>query len=165
MATEAEKTDRAREEAKAQLDDVIAMVARLRHCQECDNEDCDLTDEEILTGINLCYEGKPATDEERAEYHDEEQAREAITGNALSVEVRSEWHSPGDVGNWGQYRIMLCWGGPAVQITGDLDEHSQPGTAHLQYQDWFIEWTNYPTTNTQDEALLAYAREFYFAEE
>ena len=165
MATEAEKTDGAKEQAKAQLDDVIAMVARLKHCQECDSENCDLTDEEILPGLNLRYEGKPATDEERAEYHDENRAREAITENALSVEVRSEWHTPDDKDNCGEYRIMLCWGGPAVQITGDLDEHSQPCTATIQYQDWFREWTNYPTTNTQDEALLAYAREFYFAEE
>jgi hypothetical protein len=59
-------------------------------------------------------------------------------------------------------KILLCWGGPAVQIVGTLDEHNQPDSAELQHQDWFTEWTPFTIRAETEAALIAYASEFYF---
>ena len=108
--------ERAKGQAKAQLESVQNMVARLKHCQECSgDEDCELSDEEICNGLGLWYqEGETeVSDENREEYHDEDAAREAITEDALSAEVRSDWHTPGDDGAGNtEYRICLCTGCP-----------------------------------------------------
>ena len=102
--------------------------------------------------------------------HDDDEAREAaeqtIHEDPLSVEVRSGWHLPGDRSQAAstEYRILLGTGGPAVQIVGELDEHSEPETAHLEVQDWFLPWTRFPQTKEETEALLSYARCFYFGE-
>jgi hypothetical protein len=96
--------------------------------------------------------------------HDEDETREAITDDALDVQVRGCWHVPGTEGaiSPSEYKILLCWGGPAVQIVGTLDEYNQPDSAELQYQDWFCEWTDYPLSQEEEETLITYAGAFYF---
>ena len=59
-------------------------------------------------------------------------------------------------------RILLCTGGPAVRIRGDLGAYSEPNTAELEYQDWFTPWERLPTDSADEEILLTYARSFYF---
>lgn len=60
------------------------------------------------------------------------------------------------------YRILLCTGGPAVQVTGDLDENMEPVSARLESQDWGTPWVEY---RKADEAILIeFARCFYFGE-
>jgi hypothetical protein len=49
-----------------------------------------------------------------------------------------------------------------VQIIGELDDHNEPYSVRLQYQDWFTEWTNYPLTALREEWLLKYAQQFSF---
>lgn len=100
------------------------------------------------------------------EYLDEDDARQRIEDDALSVEVRSDWHTPGsDAGKPSQYRILLCTGGPACQIIGDLSEHGEPESATIQYQDWGTPWTDWRDgPEDQDEILLTYARVFYWGE-
>lgn len=162
-----EEKNRAKEQARLQLDSIVQMVKRLEHTRECDGgEDCELTDEEIITGLETLFEvGEEASKEERETYHNEDEARQAIEEDPLSVEVRSDWHTAGENSESTEYKICLCTGGPAVQIIGDLDKHSQPETAKLQYQDWFTRWENFShTTSEEDEALLTYARQFYFGE-
>ena len=176
MATE--ENNRAKEQARAQLDSIVRMVKRLQHAQECaGDEDCELTDEEILEGLELHYEeGMTASEEDREQCHDEDAARQAIEEDPLSVQVRSDWHSPGEESEEGEYEILLCTGGPAVRITGDLGRYSEPvritgdlgrysepDDAQLEYQDWFTAWERYcDTSPEEDEALLYYARCFYF---
>jgi len=109
-------------------------------------------------------EDRKPTDEEREQYHDQEAAHQVITEDALSVEVRSDWHNPGQKGEDTDYLILLCTGGPAVRITGSLDQYGQPASAILEYQDWFTPWTEYFTKGSEREALLSYARCFYFGE-
>jgi len=83
----------------------------------------------------------------------------------LSVEVRSDWHSPGaDDDECGEYNILLCTGGPAVRIVGDLNKWKEPESARLEYQDWFTPWENYYLNGNDEEKLVAYARCFYFGE-
>lgn len=146
-----DKWQNAREQAQAQFESIREMVEALHHAP---------------------------TDDEDA--HDA--AQTAIHEDALSVEVRSDWYSPHEGHGSGspcapaEYRILLCTGGPAVQIRGKLSEHSEPETACLQMQDWFLPWTEYRPLAPKDangevncvgdaeEILLAYARQFYFGE-
>lgn len=121
---------------------------------------------------DLCnMEGIEESDEAR------EERETRIQEDVLSVEVRSGWYVPGarDADTKpAEYRILLCTGGPAVQIVGDLSEHGEPETAVMQVQDWFLPWTDfYPATKIDhdtdehakaEEILLAYARCFYFGE-
>jgi len=102
----------------------------------------------------------------KGEEIDEQDPHEAIQEDPLSVEVRLDWHSPGDGNDKPtEYNILLCTGGPAVRIIGELDEYGEPETAKLEYQDWFTPWVRYANTSSEeDEALLTYAREFYYRE-
>lgn len=120
--------------------------------------------ESITEMVNALLDGETQT----AKYgtHDlYEKAQETIQEDALSVEVRSGWHTVHeDVPASDEYRILLCWGGPAVQLIGDLNQDCEPLTARLEYQDWDIPWTEYPLTAEQVETVLTYARCFFFGE-
>ena len=97
-----------------------------------------------------------ATDDER------EAAEQAIYDDPLEVSVRcASWSSQYDNLEPDEYRILLCTGGPAVQITGDLNEHMQPVTARLQHQDWFEPWETLSIDDQDNEALLSYAYHFF----
>jgi len=156
MSEEQDK-DRARDQAKAQLESITEMIKRLEHCQAC-------TD---LGYLDDCNEGGGGGDswEDAESYHDADLAKQAISEDPLEVSTRSGWHSPGaeEVGD-AEYLILLCTGGPAVRITGQLDEHGEPDSARLEYQDWFTPWAGYPTNRAQEQTLLTYARQFYFGE-
>ena len=93
-----------------------------------------------------------------------DEARERILEDALSVEVRSDWAAPGADLTPTEYRVLLCTGGPAVQIVGDLSEHGEPETARLMYQDWFTPWSEYIVTGSDRAALMTYVQQFYFGE-
>ena len=136
-----EVTSRAREQAGAELAGIEDLMKCLEHAEGCDDA--------------FCSADCP---------HDEEEARDAIINYALSVEVRSDWHSVGavDACKPSEYKILLCWGGPAVQIIGRLDDFNQPDDAKLQYQDWFTAWENYPLTQEEAETLVKFVRAFYF---
>lgn len=96
---------------------------------------------------------------------DSGEARERILEDALSVEVREPWHSPGEAHDGPcEYRLLLATGGPAIRIIGRLDAFHEPETAVLEVQDWFLPWTALETRPEDDEALLAYARCFWFGE-
>lgn len=97
---------------------------------------------------------------------DEISAREAIEQDALEVLVRGEWHTPGDedFSKATQYKILLCTGGPAVRLVGNLSNYGEPDTAQLEYQDWGTPWTRLPLTQEDIDALLVYAGCFYFGE-
>lgn len=99
----------------------------------------------------------------RDDYTADDEARDAITDNALSVDVRSGWNSPGSL-IAEEYCILLCTGGPAVRITGELDTNNQPHTAEIQHQDWGTSWQRLGTTVSDDTYLLEYASCFYFGE-
>lgn len=91
----------------------------------------------------------------------QEEAREKITEDPLEVSIRAgQWVASKEDLCPDEYRILLCTGGPAVQITGDLNEHSEPDSAHIEYQDWGTPWTKYSPTD--ENILLEYARCFYF---
>ena len=102
-----------------------------------------------------------------------EDAERTIHESVLSVEVRSDWYTPTGcalAAKPTEYRILLTTGGPALQLTGTLNEHGEPETAELQMQDWGVPWqvfwpgTQMATLDEERETLLTFARCFYFGE-
>lgn len=73
---------------------------------------------------------------------DEDDARQRIADHPLSVMVRSDWTQPCDPLEAAEFHILLCTGGPAVRIVGDLDQ-GVPCSARLEYQTWNMEWLPY----------------------
>ncbi len=149
-----DKWENARSQAQAQFESIREMVENLERADKLRSERDD------MDGLW-------------------EDAQNAIREDALSVEVRTDWYSRSSniSASPVEYRILLCTGGPAVQITGALSAHGEPETARLEMQDWFLPWTEYrphvgigdergrPVIDTKaEEILLTYARQFYFGE-
>lgn len=79
-------------------------------------------------------------EEQAGEYADQDKARDAIYETPLSVEVRSGWHSVGeDAGDPEEFRIVLCTGGPHVELTGDIG-----GTVRVVFKGWDESGEYYP---------------------
>lgn len=151
---ERDRTAEAKQQGQAQFDSIRELVEALRAADELDS---------------------------KASCEAMEAARERIQEDPLSVEVRGDWHSPGSLTaaeacSPSEYRILLCTGGPAVQLRGELSEHGEPTTCRMQVQDWFTPWTDFrprvdkpgdePGMPNYDSepVLLEYARQFYFGE-
>lgn len=177
--------DRAEEQAAAQYSSIVDMLAAV----ECDYDRLqELRDEreELTREYQRLASNEYATDEERKEAgdaltqwetdnaeelveledaagdcEDEEDARQRIQEDPLSVEVRSDWASPGEELTAGEFQILLCTGGPAVRIMGELNR-GEPCRAWLEYQDWGTPWTQY--FGARSETLCQYARHFFFGE-
>ena len=96
------------------------------------------------------------------DYDAQDQLRESILNNALSVEFRSGWYSSLDdelVPE--EFKILLSWGGPALRIIGELDNYG-PVNPKLQFQDWGTPWTDFKITEDQQNALNWFCNCFYF---
>ena len=171
--------DRAREQAAAQMSSIAQMVAAL----ECDydrlnelrDERQELKDavddadpDELKVAVADLHNWEDINGEELAELEDtagncesREAAEERIMEDPLSIEVRSGWHSPGETAEPEEFQILLCTGGPAVRILGELNDYREPIRAWIEYQDWFTPWVEYFGDVDQD-VLLTYCRAFYF---
>ena len=149
------------DQANAQMGGIIDMVAAL-HCDYYRLEELrdsfDELDEDELEELK-------ELEEIAGSCESEEEARERIQEDALEVQVRTDWYSPGDA-DWStkQFYILLCTGGPAVRIIGELNEYGEPDRAWLEYQDWGTPWTERANESGDMKALLAYAACFYFGE-
>lgn len=98
---------------------------------------------------------------------DEDDARQTIQDDALEVQVRGDWHNPGDedASKPSEFYILLCTGGPAVRIMGELNSHGEPDRAWIEHQDWGTPWTHLCGLDSdQTEALLTYCQQFFFGE-
>ncbi len=161
-------TEQAEQQARAQLSSIRELVQRLAHTHNCegDRDGCDMPDPDIISALGYSQKEARPTDEQNADYHDRDKAQQAIEEDALSVEVRSEWHQPGTIGDevYAEFRILLCTGGPAVQILGDVGEHGQPDQARLMCQDWFTPWTEVILESEETADLLTFAQTFYFGD-
>lgn len=152
MTTETQ--NHAREQAEAQLNHIRELMEWLSHVEGCDGDEC-----ESVIPDDLFDAGGPEY------HHDADYVREQLTEFALSVEVRGDWHEPGDMDTTDrdQFRILLCTGGPAVHIMGELDEHAEPHHAWMEYQDWGTPWTEYYETGIRD-LLVSFAQQFYYGD-
>ena len=117
----------------------------------------------------------PAKDQAAAKYHnicemlaeleaaagdceDEDEARQRIQEHPLEVLIRSDWANPGTPLEESKFSILLCTGGPAVRIVGDLDQ-GEPSRARLEYQDWDTGWTQWAEADS--DILCEYAAHFF----
>ncbi|HRV24596.1 MAG TPA: hypothetical protein P5046_05195 [Sphaerochaeta sp.] len=87
-----------------------------------------------------------------------------INEHPLEVSVRWGWVHPGENTDVKpeEFLILICTGGPAVRITGTLDEYAQPDKVYLEHQDWYEPWTQVDLTDEQRNILLRYASFFYY---
>lgn len=143
-----QEENHAKDQAIAQVESIRAMVARLKHAEECDDEECK----------------EQGDTESRDAYHDAEAAREAIQEDPLEVLVRSGWTSNYSAEGMGieEFQILLCTGGPAVRLVGDLDEHLMPSRVWVEHQDWGTPWIEYFPGSAALDDVLTYAQQFYF---
>lgn len=97
---------------------------------------------------------------------DADDAREAIQNDPLDLQVRSGWYNPcerSNENNPSEFMILLCTGGPAVRIMGELDDNMQPCRAWIEAQDWGTPWTH-AVGVIEQSVLLEYCQQFYFGE-
>jgi hypothetical protein len=186
-ATDTDKIARAREQAKAQYDSIVEMVDKLR---AADDDDAYLDMAKALAEAEgftvlpndedgFCWAKGDAFEADDTSYPDEDaawfaccednglrpdadEARREIEEDALSVQVRSGWCSPGERMEADEYEVLLCTGGPAVRIVGDVCNGS-PSSARLECQDWFMPWTE-AMRGVDEDVLLAYVGCFWFGE-
>lgn len=183
MNTTDTKFDHARQQAHAQAESIVELVAALerdtaaaafvknltgnevfRLCEE--NElDADATNEDaaretLLDAIQNNYSIEPD-----GFTFDEDEARQNIQDDALEVQVRADWYNPGDEPEQpSEFKILLCTGGPAVRIVGELNQYLEPCRAWLECQDWGTGWEEVHDAPVETETLLTYCRQFYFGE-
>lgn len=114
---------------------------------------------ELLNWDNENAEELAALEIEAGECADQDEARENVQNDPLSVEVRSGWDIVGGDLSAAEFRIVLCTGGPHVEIRGELS-NGTPSRAWMMYQDWGTPLTQY--FDFEGSTLLAYCQEFYF---
>lgn len=168
------KTDNhAEEQAAAQYSSIVRMLAALT----CDYDRLtELRDEreelaeaaEDIAALEALTQWDEENAEELAELEDaagdctdEDAARDNIQEDPLEVAVRSDWTTPGETLEASEFMILLCTGGPAVRIVGELNQ-GEPCRAWLEYQDWGTPWTQY--FGASSATLCQYASHFYFGE-
>lgn len=120
---------------------------------------------EIEDDLVPLVDERAALEAQAGECKDREDAERRIHEDPLEVEVRSGWYAPGTTPEPpAEFLVLLCAGGPAVRIVGDLDEYGVPERARIEYQDWGTPWTEYAVYDADKETLLTYCRQFYFGE-
>jgi hypothetical protein len=140
MKSQENEQERASDQAMAQFESIREMVEELESAMEARDEDASSLALELVV----------------------EKAEQRIREDALSVEVRSDWHSPGAESEDTEFTILLCTGGPAVRIIGELNQWQEPESARIEYQDWFTKWTEMPLTSDEERIVLVYCSCFYF---
>ena len=178
-----EKRESARQHASAHMESIAEMVRAIN----CDDErmadllddladmvsavDDAENDEEKTQAAADLSDWKAENDAELLElqneagnYADADHARQDIQEHPLEIATKSGWHAPGENGDDDEFMILLCTGGPAVRIVGELDQYKQPARAWIECQDWFISWQEWRGENFDHDALLQYCQEFYFGE-
>lgn len=131
-------------QAAAQLASIRELVAALKHANAHANDSTSTLDGDTMV----------------------DEARQAIIDDALEVCVRDPWRAPGQTDSEGptEFKILLCTGGPAVRIIGDLNEHGEAESARIEHQDWGTPWTEHRITAEEEADVLAYCAEFCFSE-
>ena len=134
-----QETDHAKRQAAAQIETIVELMTALDAAEE---------------NGTAAYDGEEL---------DAEQVRERIQEDVLSVDVRSAWHVPGNDSRAAEYLLLLCTGGPAVRIVGELDLYGEADSANVEYEDWGTPWMRYTEADAETDALiLRFAQQFYY---
>ena len=142
--------EEAKKYASCCMENIREMLAKLEHAQQCDGEEID---------------GEPCEHLNDEEWHDEDGAQRAIDEDPLSIQVRGDWHNPGEQEGTEatHFEILLTTGGPAARIMGEL-QGGQPSHAWFEYQDWFKPWTEVILDSADRSIMLEYAQRFYYGD-
>ena len=97
--------------------------------------------------------------------HSDDVADAARDNLPLSVETRSAWHGVGVKLEAAEWRILLCTGGPHVELRGDLDSHGEAAGATIYASGWFIELEPVHVFGDDQAALNWFANLFYYSYE
>ena len=161
-------TDHAKQQAAAQYASICEMIAaadldweRLEELRDLRQEhEFEIEMEKDFKPWAIAY---PDEAEELAELEeaagdcaDYEEAMQRIYESPLSVEFRSGWSSDPQDLQAEEFQILLCTGGPAVRIMGELGFDGEPSRAWLEYQDWGTPWTQY--FDASQDVLIDFAR-------
>jgi hypothetical protein len=155
------------DQAKAQARSIAFYVEALNcdydRLQELKDERENLLDPRDLSEWDKYNMGElTELQNQAADCESEDQARERIQEDALSVEVRSSWGNAGETLEAAEFRIVLCTGGPHVEIRGEIGTYGEPSRAWIQYQDWGTPMTQF--FDIEQSTLIEYCRQFYFGE-
>lgn len=172
--------NRAEEQARAQVASIVGMVRALDvdydRLQELREEKESFRKERMHdSGCNeACAdyewsEQNPNAAAELAELEStagdctsEDEARERIQEDPISIEVRSGWTSNAADFEPEEFRIVLCTGGPHVELVGDLSRGA-PSRVRVLYRDWGTSGEYFPDVYER-LAIEAYCEQFYFDE-
>lgn len=161
----------AHQQAAAQAESIADMVAALTldydRIEELRDELAELEEQqaELMDAPAGYLQRLDGLREELAELEriadgcaDADEARDRIMEDPLSIETRSGWVSVGEEMSPEEYRIVLCTGGPHVEIVGDLDPHGAPCRVRIAYRDWGGSGELF---DFDHGAVLTYAQQFF----
>lgn len=127
-------SDTAHNQAIVQIESIGAMVASV-------NVDYGRLEElrsssRFVAGWNMLepedVEELEELEEAAGDCESQDEALERIQDHPLSIEYRSGWASPGEELTREEFRIVLCTGGPHVELVGDVDG----SRIRVLYKDW-----------------------------
>lgn len=167
------RQDTALDQANAQMASIRDMVAalevdygrleELREERDAYEVEADGLGEDWTTKFQADADELSDLEAAAGDCESQDDAIERIREDALSVEVRSGWHSAGESAEATEFRIVLCTGGPHVQIVGELSQ-GEPSRAWLEYSDWGTGLTERVNQPGDQSCLVRYASQFYFAD-
>ena len=153
--------DRAKDQARAQYEYIAALMAAQRLdwvlLEELRDQYAEAVEccEEIPDELRDTLE---ELEEAAGDWADVEDVQREIDEHPLCIEYRSGWNTSAEDLQAEEFCILLCTGGPAVRIVGEIGEHGQPCRAWIEYQDWGTAWTQY--FGADQETLIDYATAF-----
>lgn len=126
-------TNTARDQAITQMQYVEDLLGALRMDWEFLEDLQDHCEEEDLETLQELTE-------QAAGCESQDEALERLEENPLSIQFRSDWESnPSDL-TPSEFEILLCTGGPAVRVRGELDHNGYPSRAWVEYNYWGAPW-------------------------
>ena len=153
-----QQRERSESQALAQID-TIAVWMNL-HSWACANEDP--KELPLYMRRMLVDEFNWAEDPDHDSVID--QIQTMTSEDPLHIQVRSGWESIGSTLEPSEFNILLCTGGPAVRIIGDIYQGC-PEACRLEHQDWGTPWTQvFNLSDEQRAAIQWYCEQFYFGD-
>lgn len=166
-----EENNYAKQQAISQVQSIVGLIAAYNcdfdRLEQLRDERSDWLDDNANDSA-LWASAHPSEAEELAEleaqageYEDQDSVHDAIMEDPLSVEVRSAWTTLDDTDNMtpAEYRIVLCTGGPHVELVGDLDTNGEPTRVRVLYSDWGCHGELF---DFDRDAVLEYVSKFFY---
>jgi hypothetical protein len=168
---EMQETNYAEQQAIAQVQPIVELMAAYNcdfdRLEELRDERSDWLDENTNDTAMWALANPDDAEEldeleaQAGEYESKDDAEEALNSDPLSIETRSAWTCVGDSDGLqpAEYRIVLCTGGPHVELVGDLDTNGEPTRVRVLYSDWGCHGELFDFDHC---ALLEYAQHFIY---